>query len=173
MQHRTGLIAAGAIVGLVAFGSIAIGANLGVLGNAQDESFGQISAANTSVSANSNSSVSVVAQTVGSTTMTDGTVTHFDVADAGTVDLVTRDAMVAVHSVAPATGWTWTILQRDPGSLVVEFNSTATQIRFTGTRSDDGTVSGRVETHASPPKPSGNPAVPHHEDEHEGGDDDD
>lgn len=181
MQHKTGLISAGVIVGLVSFGSIAVAANLGVLGNSKDQSFGQISAANTSVSAGSAVPVSLVAQEVGATATTDGTVSHFDVAAAGSLNVVARGEMVAVHSVAPAAGWTWTAFQRDPRSVMVEFNSATSQVRFTGTRAEDGTVTGRVETHAhsQSPLPSTNTAAPHseheheHEQEHEGGGDDD
>lgn len=181
MQHKTGLISAGVIVGLVSFGSIAVAANLGVLGNSKDQSFGQISAANTSVSAGSAVPVSLVAQEVGATATTDGTVSHFDVAAAGSLNVVARGEMVAVHSVTPAAGWTWTAFQRDPRSVMVEFNSATSQVRFTGTRAEDGTVTGRVETHAhsQSPLPSTNTAAPHseheheHEQEHEGGGDDD
>ncbi|MGB2758115.1 MAG: hypothetical protein WBD02_10705, partial [Acidimicrobiia bacterium] len=62
MKHGSGLLAAGTMTALVAFGSIAVGANIGILGNSPDSKLGSLSAADVSAASNaplkSSSSVS-------------------------------------------------------------------------------------------------------------------
>lgn len=186
MKHGSGLLAAGTMTALVAFGSIAVGANIGILGNSPDSKLGSLSAADVSAASNaplkSSSSVSVADQ-VSSVSAGPSTAHKFTIADAGTVELSSVSGRLRAHTVTPATGWTWNIAQRGDSEVRVTFSSGTTHLEFVGNLAADGTVTGSVQSGTTPAAGAGSPssgggsppATVHHEREHdyEGGENDD
>jgi hypothetical protein len=186
-MHRTSLITAAAIAGVVLAGTVAVGANIGILNAADDSDIGNLSATGDLVPANTQ--VVDVYLDEATTTTSDTSATsdsaiaqEFAVDAAGTVGVIPTASGVRLGDVVANPGWTWSLAQSDASALAVTFTNGVRTLEFTAVLGPDGTITAAVEE----PIASVSSTVPsaqyqgeddeyeyEDEDEHEGRDDDD
>jgi hypothetical protein len=195
---RTSLITAASIAGVVLAGSIAVGANIGILNAADDSDIGSLSAAGDLIPA-STQVVDVYLDDPTTTTATSATTRpsmigqEFAVDAAGTVAVVPTAGEVRLGDVVANAGWSWSLAQPDASALAVTFTDGVRTLEFTAALGADGTITAAV----TEPIVSVSPSVPagyedddgyehdeyedddehdddeHEDSEHEGADDDD
>ena len=187
LSGRTKLITAAA-VGAVGLASVfAIGANLGILSNANQTKVGTVAAAGDLVPATTQ--VADVYLDKQGNPVPDGpsapaSSQRFTVDTAGTVDVSATDGTAHVDLVTPASGWSATPPTTTSTGVAVTFTDGTRTLDFTATAATDGTVTGDVTdtTTATRTQASGDDHESedhdseHHESEdhdYEGGDSDD
>jgi hypothetical protein len=146
---RTSLITAAAIAGVVLAGTVAVGANIGILSAADDSDIGNLSAAGDLIPANTQ--VVDVYLDEASTTTTDtatldsAVAQEFAVDAAGTVAVIPAAAALRLGDVAANPGWTWSLAQSDASALAVTFTDGVRTLVFTAVLGPDGTITAAVE----------------------------
>jgi hypothetical protein len=188
---RTSLITAAAIVGVVAAGAIAVGANIGILNAADNSEIGSLSAAGDLVPANTqvvdvylDEPTTTKLATLTTTAVQQAAVAQeFAVDAAGTVGVVPTASGARLGDVIANPGWTWSLAQSHPSTLTVTFTDGVRTLEFTASLSPDGTITASVEEPIASVSSSTVPPTQyqdddhedddHEDDEHEGGDDDD
>ncbi|MCP5027120.1 MAG: hypothetical protein GY929_12630, partial [Actinomycetia bacterium] len=132
-RHRTALVTAGAIVGVLAAGATAVGASLGILDATGDSTVGQLDLAPTS----SLETIEVVIdrpQPIGNAT---GDVQLFAVADAATVGLALNGTDLVVESIDPGSGWSTTNIDMSGTEILIEFTGNARVLVFRASTDGD------------------------------------
>ncbi|MEP4653172.1 MAG: hypothetical protein ABJ314_23575, partial [Ilumatobacter sp.] len=136
MHRRTGYVTAGALVGVLAAGSVAVAANIGILTAADQSPLGELPAvvaAGPATTAEATvvdvyvetpttstpTTTSAPATTNAPATTVDDGVQQFVVADAGTIDIGSLGDALRVVEVDATDGWTWTLEQTSPSALDV------------------------------------------------------
>lgn len=194
MKHRTGLITAASVAGVLAAGSVAIGANLGILNASGSDAVGSLSVATTQPTAQvelvddtANSSTSSTQTTQTTTAQPDQS--QYQVEDAGMVTITWDRTGIIDAATQPAQGWSSTIDALSPDEVAISFTDGTTTYTFTAEPDDQGqlrvdVVQPIVEIVTQPADSSSSVAPPattgtyqgEHEDdhgEHEGREDDD
>lgn len=177
MNHRPALIGAASLAGVVLAGVAAVGANLGILGNADSGSIGELSAAN--VATTEPQIVDVYVDDTGSPQSANAQ--EFAVDAAGTVSLLQDGNGFRLDQVQPNPGWSWARTRASAAELEVDFRSGSATYAFIAVLNPDGTIAARVDQPRIEPTPA--PTSARHDDEgdrdgdsndeHEGRDDDD
>lgn len=197
MDRRTSLLSAVAVGAVVLAGGAAVAANIGILGAANNDSIGQLTASggigfvDPAPAVTSAPAPTDVAQpTRGDITAdTSAGTQRFRVGDAGVVAVVRTANGIELGDVTPEPGWSWAPSTAADGQLAVTFSAGNDGLVFTAEVGSDGAVAARVIRVVVPlavTDPAVSPATPvtqvtdddhgpqhiEHE-EHEGGDDDD
>ncbi len=196
MQHRTALITAGSIVGVVIAGVSAIAAGMGILDSSSTSNVGELSAA---APAPQVIDVYVTDPTQPAQTtisaVVEPTVQQFAVEAAGNVSLRAEGNTISVDRVMPNAGWTWETRQSDPSSLVVSLTDGASTYELSASASDgvitaaasllpppQAATAGTAATNTTTPSYDDeyedheyeeHESEEHESEEHEGGEDDD
>ena len=193
MDRRTSLLSAVAVGAVVLAGGAAVAANVGILGAANNDSIGQLTASGgigfadpapavTNDPASSDgrqpTSGDDTAPTVADTQL-------FRVGDVGLVAVARTANGIELVDVTPEPGWSWAPSMAADGQLAVTFFAGNDGVVFTAEVGPDGAVAARVTQVVVPPAASDRTAsastpVPHDDspqhvehEEYEGGDDDD
>lgn len=185
---RTKLVTIASAVAVAAAGAFAIGANVGILNAADDTNLGELSATG-AVAPPSSQVVDVYLDdttaagtaagvpTGAGSSQTGPVPQQFTVDAAGSVALVSTDSGLRLDSVAPTSGWTWTLAQSQPSALSVTFTNGTRTLEFVATTSPDGTIAASVNEPIVTPAPPATSTASNsgHDDghEYEGGEDDD
>ncbi len=171
-RNRLVTIASIAAVGIT--GAIAVGANVGILNASNNSNVGQVSAAGDLLPP----TTQVVDVYLDATTTTTSVAVaggqEFAVDTAGTATVSATSSSIRLDSVAPAVGWSWSMVQPNPSQLTVTFTNGTRTLEFTATAAPDGTISANVNepiVTASPAPSAGSGG--HESHEYEGGGDDD
>jgi hypothetical protein len=193
MKHRTGLITAASVVGVLAAGSVAIGANLGILNASGADAVGSLSVATTQPNAQVEQVVDDTQTTSTSTTQTtqvQPNQAEYQVEDAGTVSVTWDQTGITDAATQPAQGWSSTIDALAPEGVVISFTDGTTTYTFTAEPDDQGQLTVDVvqpiveivtqpatnsSSSVAPPATTGTYQGEHEDDhgEHEGRNDDD
>ncbi|MGA7272760.1 MAG: hypothetical protein WB239_16935 [Acidimicrobiia bacterium] len=141
MKHRTGLITAASVVGVLAAGSVAIGANLGILNASGSDAVGALSVATTQPAAQieqvDDSPTTSSTQTT-QTTQAQPNQSQYQVEDAGTVSVTWDQTGVIDAATQPAQGWSSTIDALAPDGVAISFTDGTTTYTFTAEPDDQG-----------------------------------
>ena len=145
MIRKTAAITAASIAGVVLAGGAAIGANIGILNAADDDSLGTLSA--TAITAPAMESLTSTAETADAKS---SNIQSFAVDAAGIVDLAVTDQGLQLIDVRPNDGWTWSEMDGGDGSISVSFASATDSLEFAAARNPDGTIAALVDRPAAP-----------------------
>ena len=198
MDRRTTLLSAVAVSAVVLAGGAAVAANIGILGAANNDSIGQLTAsggigfADPAPTVPASTDVAQPIETVATPTPASapasGDTELFRVGDVGLVAVVRTTDGIALVDVTPEPGWSWAPSTGADGQLVVTFAAGNDRYVFTAELGPDGMIAARVDQIVAPPAATGTTGSsatpeaestdddsPHHVEyeEHEGGDDDD
>ena len=156
MKHRTALITAGSLAGVVLAGAAAVAASLGILDASASSEVGNLSAA------------TAVTQTV--TEVSSPESVTYDVGDAGTVTITRTSGGIAVDEVNPAPGWSWTTRQVDANSVTVDLTGPSAAHRLTVTLDGERLIPVVTELTVSPTETAVSPTAvaSSHDDDDEG-----
>lgn len=169
MLNRTSLATIGSIVGVIAAGSAAVSANIGILSSADAQDVGTMSAGAVVADAPATTTTAplgfefvdvyvdgapqaaapAAAATTGgaaaaSASTPSSTYEAFAVDIAGTVTIENYGTRIEVEEVAPAAGWTYSTSEKSATELTVTFEGSSTFV-FTAVLLDDGTISASVD----------------------------
>ncbi len=139
MGHRTALITAGSIALVVFAGTVAAGANLGILNAADSRPFGTLSAA-TEVAT---SGPEVVRVYVSEPAPAEPQ--QYVIKKVGTVSVAATKRSLRLADVTTKPGWRWTLMQTADRKLSVTFKSATTTYTFLAALGRDGVIVARVE----------------------------
>jgi hypothetical protein len=140
MIRRTAAITAASIAGVILAGGAAVGANIGILNAADDNTLGTLSA-----EAPITTPATASAQPLVDVTNATGTSQRFTVDNAGTVEVEFDDNGLRLKDVRTSQGWAWEETSTDSTSVTVRFTSGADALEFSAIPNDDGTISAGVE----------------------------
>jgi hypothetical protein len=101
-------------------------------------------AASTSTTATAATTTAPTAAPTITPTAAAGAVQQFTVDVAGTVGVAATDSGLRLDGVAPAPGWSWTLTQSDPGSLIVTMTNGSRTFEFGAASAPDGTIAASV-----------------------------
>ena len=191
MDRRTSLLSAVAVGAVVLAGGAAVAANVGILGAANNDSIGQLTASGgigfadpaPAVTNDPTSSDGRQPTSGDDTTPTSADTQLFRVGDVGLVAVARTANGIGLVDVTPEPGWSWAPSMAADGQLAVTFFAGTDGVVFTAEVGPDGAVAARVTQVVVPPAASDRTATPvtagadhgdspQHE-EYEGGDDDD
>ncbi len=164
MNRRTGYVTVGALIGVLAAGSVAVAANIGILTAADQSPLGDLPATvvaagpattveptvvdvyvETPTSPTANTTVETSTTTIAPTATVDDGVQEFVVADAGTIEVGAVGDGLQVVAVDAADGWTWTTEQTSPTSLDVRLVLGDVTYVFHAELAPDGSIVASVE----------------------------
>ena len=173
---RTKLITFASVAAVAVAGAIAVGANLGILNAAADTNVGSLSATGDTAQAAQVVYVDDPAPTTAAVAAGTGS-QQFSVDAAGTVSVSSSPTSMHLDSVAPTSGWTWSLAQTDASHLTVTFTDGTRTLEFVAEAGADGTVAASVNepiATAAASANNGDDESEHEEhEEYEGGEDDD
>ncbi len=158
MIRKTAAITAASLAGVILAGGAAVGANIGILNAADDNSLGNLSAdmATTTATVEVPMSLPPIVDDISDTS--DAT-QSFAVDVAGTVDVETSDGGLDLGDVTTSQGWSWEETSTDGNTVMVAFSSGADTLEFTATRNADGTISASVDRPIVTPAPTQSPVA--------------
>ena len=159
MDRRTALISAASVVGVVLAGATAVGANIGILDQADNSGIGELSAAadttpveppviDVQLDPQSPSPTIVrldTADTADTEASDDTAPQPFIVEDAGVVSLEATADGIRISEVTPNGGWTWIDNEPGDGTVSITFDSDDATYVFTASLAEDGSVLAAVE----------------------------
>jgi hypothetical protein len=158
VKHRTALVTAASVAGVLLAGAAAIGANIGILGSNDDE-FGQLSVAavpNVAPAGSDGDDHSGTTRAAPHTTTT--------VDGVATLVWAVEDGGASIVSVTPESGWTWHEQHADGSQERLRFQRNDEQLDVIGWV-EDGEIDTRTEV------PPGAAATDDDDDGHHGGED--
>ena len=123
---------------MLAAGTVAVAANIGILNAADDSALGELAATDEllpSAPAPDPTTISTV-----ETTLPAGTAQQYDIEGAGSVWVQTTTSGLALDHVEAVSGWSPLLSQGDPRSLRVDFTNGARTIVFTASLGGDGAI---------------------------------
>lgn len=141
MIRKTAAITAASIAGVIIAGGAAVGANIGILNAADDNSLGQLSAELPIAAAESETS----AISIAGDPSPSASFQSFDVDVAGTVELETDGDLLVVAGVRTNEGWAWVNTTTDPGTVTITFMSDTDRLEFAAAVNADGTITAAVD----------------------------
>lgn len=165
MVHRTALIGAASVAGVVMAGVIAIGASIGLLQSSDSGAIGTLTA--------DASAPARVVDVYVDDTLPNGGPQEFLVDAAGSVSITGGDGILRLADVSPNPGWQWELTQSSPTDLRVDFTDGARTFGFVATLAPDGSVAARVDETVLQAQPAQTQREDDDEAEHEGREDDD
>jgi hypothetical protein len=139
MGHRTALLTAGSIALVVFAGTVAAGANLGILNAADSRPFGTLSAAGEVAT----SGPEVVRVYVSEPAPAEPQ--QYVIEKVGTVSVAATTRTLRLAEVTTKPGWRWTLMQTADRKLRVTFESATTTYTFLAALGRDGVTVARVE----------------------------
>mgnify|MGYP001817211930 CR=1 FL=1 len=159
MDRRTALISAASVVGVVLAGATAVGANIGILDQADNSGIGELSAAADTTAVEprvidvqldpQSPSPTIVrldtADTADTEASDDTAPQPFIVEDAGVVSLEATADGIRISEVTPNGGWTWIDNEPGDGTVSITFDSDDATYVFTASLAEDGSVLAAVE----------------------------
>ena len=140
MAHRTALIAAGSIAVVIVAGTIAVGANLGILNAADSHPVGKLSAS-TSIPATEATPAAVAVPVVATAEVPQ----KYVIKKAGAVSVTLDKSGLRLSDVTPVRGWTWALSQTKDSQLTVTFKRKAATYTFVAVRGPHGSIVARVD----------------------------
>ncbi len=162
MIRKPAIITAASITGVVIAGGAAIGANVGILGAADNGPIGNLSAEATVASSAPSTTTSIPDPTTvvvaEPTPIAPVPAQTFVVDVAGDIDLATTEAGLELADVRPNPGWAWSVVSETEATIAVRFTAGADTLNFTARLNDDDTIAANVER-PSPPAAAA-PATP-------------
>ncbi|MGB3410734.1 MAG: hypothetical protein WBA45_06010 [Microthrixaceae bacterium] len=187
------MITIASIVAVSLAALFAVGANLGILHNADDTNVGSVSAASDLLPAGSDvvdvylDEQGTAANPAAARSISAKT---FQVDQAGTVTVSTVDGHAQIDSIDPTSGWNGQAVQASGADVAVSFTDGSQTLEFVATANSDATVTGEVTVATESPAVTGSDdnyddshhdgdhGESHHDDshskeDHDGGDDDD
>ena len=175
MIRKTAAITAASIAGVILAGGAAVGANIGILNAADNNSLGNLSA-EAPITSPSIEPPTTLAPIV-AVSDSNGSSQSFTVDVAGTVEVDFDDTGVHLSDVRTNQGWSWEETSTDSGSVAVTFTSGADTLEFSATPNDDGTINASVDRPIVTPATAQPPAVSssrnYSDDDHDEYEDDD
>ena len=139
MVHRTALITAGWIAVAVLAGTIAVGANLGILNVADSKPIGKLSA----VASTPAAAPQVIHKYTGATRS--ATTQQYIVKKAGTVKIAAGKSTLRLVDVSARRHWKWSLAQTANSRLTVTFKSGSSVYTFLASLSPQGKLLARVD----------------------------
>jgi len=155
LSGRTRLVTIASVVAVGVAAAVGIGVNLGILGSASDGPVGNAAVADLLTPASRVVDTGRAGWT--SAGAPSGVSTHvqeFGVDVAGTVVVARRGDDLHLESVAPSSGWTWSLAQSDPSSMQVSMTNGTRIFEFHASSAPDGSIAGNVKE----PVPAAGPA---------------
>ena len=140
MTHRTALIAAGSIAVVIVAGTIAVGANLGILNAADSHPVGKLSAS-TSVPATETTPATAAIPVVAAAAVPQ----QYVIKKAGSVSVTLDKSGLRLSDVTPVRGWTWALAQTRDSKLTVTFKRKSATYTFVAVRGPHGSIVARVD----------------------------
>lgn len=141
MAHRTALIAAGSIAVVIVAGTIAVGANLGILNAADSPPVGKLSASTSLPTAQQPAAAPATPVVAAATTAPQ----QYVIKQAGSVSVTLAESGVRLSDVSALRGWTWSLSQTSDSSLKVTFKHHSATYTFVATRGPKGSIVARVD----------------------------
>jgi hypothetical protein len=141
MAHRTALIAAGSIAVVIVAGTIAVGANLGILNAADSPPVGKLSASTSLPTAQQPAAAPATPVVAAATTAPQ----QYVIKQAGSVSVTLAKSGVRLNDVSALRGWTWSLSQTRDSSLKVTFKHKSATYTFVATRGPRGSIVARVD----------------------------
>lgn len=178
LSGRNKIITAVSIAAVAVASLFAVGANLGILNQADKSNVGTVAAAGDLVPAGTRV-VDVYLDQQGtaptSAAATPAGAQNFSVDTAGTVTVSATGGRAQLDLITPAAGWTGKAVQTTGADVAVSFTNGSRTLEFTATVAADGTIKGDVteSTGATAPASSTSDHESHEGNEHEGGESDD
>lgn len=140
MAHRTALIAAGSIAVVIVAGTLAVGANLGILNAADSHPVGKLSAATSlTVPTPPAATVTPVA------TVAAPVPQQYLIKQAGSVSVTVGKSGVRLSDVSALRGWKWALAQTSDSRLKVTFKRKSAVYTFVAVRGPHGSIVARVD----------------------------
>ena len=139
MVHRTALITAGWIAVAVLAGTIAVGANLGILNVADSKAVGKLSA----VAAAPAPAPKVIHKYTGATKSS--TTQKYIVKQAGSVKVAAGKTTLRLVDVSANRHWTWSLSQSGNSKLTVTFKHGTSIYTFLASLNNHGKLVARVD----------------------------
>ena len=152
MIRKTAAITALSIAGVILAGGAAVGANIGILNAADDNSLGNLSA-EAPISVPTTEADTTFAPIVDMSDAT-GSRQSFTVDAAGTVEVEAEDTGLHLVDVRTNQGWSWEETSTDSGTVTVTFTSGVDTLEFSATPNDDGTINASVDRPIITPAPT-------------------
>lgn len=153
MIRKTAAITAASIAGVIIAGGAAVGANIGILNAADDNSLGNLSA-QAPITTPAIASTTTLAPFV-KVTDSSGSTQSFMVDTAGTVEVRVDDSGLHFSDVRTNQGWSWEKpSDSDKGTITVTFTSGVDKLEFSAALNDDGTISASVDRPISTSAPT-------------------
>jgi hypothetical protein len=144
VKHRNALIVATSVTGLLAAGSLALAANMGLLNEASSEGLGQLSAVATSTPLTT-TTTAAVSTTVTSTVPTSTKL--FALGEAGTLRVRLSGTTLSIEDLATNSGWTAAAPVSQARSVsVLLTDSTGRTVRFEAHIDASGAIDGHLES---------------------------
>jgi hypothetical protein len=140
MAHRTALIAAGSIAVVIVAGTIAVGANLGILNAADSHPVGKLSAS-TSIPATQTTPAAVAEPVVAAAAVPQ----QYVIKKAGSVSVTLDKSGLRLSDVTPVRGWTWALAQTRDSKLTVTFKRKSATYTFVAVRGPHDSIVARVD----------------------------
>jgi hypothetical protein len=173
MIRKTAAITAASIAGVIIAGGAAVGANIGILNAADDNSLGNLSADMPTTT----TTVEVPASlppTIDDISDSSDTAQSFAVDVAGTVEVQTSNGGLELGDVRTNQGWSWEETSSDNNAVIVIFTSGTDTLEFSATANADGTISASVDRPSiAPAQTPAATSSPSYRDDDEYDDDDD
>ena len=141
MAHRTALIAAGSIAVVIVAGTIAVGANLGILNAADSHPVGKLSATTSIPTAEQAQAAPATPVVAVATTAPQ----KYVIKQAGTVSVTLARSGLRLSDVTALRGWKWALAQTGDSKLKVTFNHKSATYTFVATRGPNGSIVARVD----------------------------
>lgn len=162
-MHRTMLVTAAAITGVVLASGAALATNMGLLSAADDSPVGQLSAS-TGVTATEprridvyldDTTPAVIAIPTTDTGGGESESHEYVVADAGVVSLIRSGEGIRLGDVSVDSGWAWNLGQPNGSVLTVTLTNGTRTLVFTATADASGTISASVDEPITVPAATG------------------
>ncbi len=156
LTRRTSLISAGAIAGVLVAGTIAVGANIGILSAADDTELGSLSAAAdlgladggtggpTTKPAGATSTPTSTPVGTGASVPGSAQPQEFAVDAAGIVAVVPTAEGIRLGPVVANEGWRWSSSQSSPSAIDLTFTDGTRVLEFSASIASDGSITAAV-----------------------------
>lgn len=158
MRHRTAVVTAASIAGVVLAGATALGANLGILSSAGNA--GDLSAIAAATSPSSSTTIGSTSETIA-----------YQVQGVGVVSLTRAGERLALAGVQAGAGWTWTV-EEEGDEVSITFRNGDRKIEFKA-QVEGGSVAVQVEEEQVIVDSTTSTSIGDHDDGDDDGDEDD
>jgi hypothetical protein len=140
MAHRTALIAAGSIAVVIVAGTIAVGANLGILNAADSHPVGKLSA-----STSPTVPMAPAAPAAPVVAVAAAVPQQYVIKQAGSVSVTAGKSGLRLSDVSALRGWTWALAQTSDSRLKVTFTHKSATYTFVAVKGANNSIVARVD----------------------------